>query len=59
LKHEWFREAPLPQSRDLMPSFPSLNEQDRRMRKRVKSPDPLEEQRMKEQGSIGDRGIFG
>jgi hypothetical protein len=25
----------------------------------VKSPDPLEEQRMKEQGSIGDRGIFG
>jgi cell division cycle 2-like protein len=29
------------------------------MRKRVKSPDPLEEQRMKEQGSIGDRGIFG
>lgn len=29
LKHEWFREAPLPQSRDLMPSFPSLNEQDR------------------------------
>uniref|UniRef100_A0ACD5Z4J5 Uncharacterized protein n=1 Tax=Avena sativa TaxID=4498 RepID=A0ACD5Z4J5_AVESA len=59
LKHEWFREAPLPQSRDLMPSFPSLNEQDRRMRKRVKSPDPLEEQRMKEQGSIEDRGIFG
>ncbi|KAM0842841.1 hypothetical protein ACQ4PT_058097 [Festuca glaucescens] len=59
LKHEWFREAPLPQSRDLMPTFPSLNEQDRRMRKRVKSPDPLEEQRMKEQGSIGDRGIFG
>ncbi|XP_047082659.1 cyclin-dependent kinase G-1-like [Lolium rigidum] len=59
LKHEWFREAPLPQSRDLMPTFPSLNEEDRRMRKRVKSPDPLEEQRMKEQGSIGDRGIFG
>ncbi|KAM0897546.1 hypothetical protein ACQ4PT_022499 [Festuca glaucescens] len=59
LKHEWFREAPLLQSRDLMPTFPSLNEQDRRMQKRVKSPDPLEEQRMKEQGSIGDRGIFG
>ncbi|CAM0945354.1 unnamed protein product [Alopecurus aequalis] len=59
LKHEWFREVPLPQSRDLMPTFPSQNEQDRRMRKRVKSPDPLEEQRMKEQGSIGDRGIFG
>lgn len=27
--------------------------------KRMKSPDPLEEQRMKELGSIRDRGIFG
>ncbi|KQK00216.1 cyclin-dependent kinase G-1 [Brachypodium distachyon] len=59
LNHEWFREVPLPQSRDFMPTFPSLNEQDRRMKKCMRSPDPLEEQRMKEQGSIGDRGIFG
>ncbi|XP_044953269.1 cyclin-dependent kinase G-1-like [Hordeum vulgare subsp. vulgare] len=59
LNHEWFCEAPLPQSRDSMPTFHSLNEQDRRMMKRMKSPDPMEEQRMKELGSIHDRGIFG
>ncbi|VAI46719.1 unnamed protein product [Triticum turgidum subsp. durum] len=59
LNHEWFCEVPLPQSRDSMPTFHSLNEQDRRMMKRMKSPDPLEEQRMKELGSIHDRGIFG
>lgn len=59
LNHEWFCEVPLPQSRDSMPTFHSLNEQDRRMMKRMKSPDPLEEQRMKELGSIRDRGIFG
>nr|WNT93103.1 CDKG1-1 protein [Phyllostachys edulis] len=58
LKHEWFCEVPLPKSKDCMPTFPALNEQDRRIEKYMKSPDPLEEQRMKEQGSIGDRGLF-
>nr|WNT93104.1 CDKG1-2 protein [Phyllostachys edulis] len=58
LKHEWFCEIPLPTSKDFMPTFPALNEQDRCMKKYMKSPDPLEEQRMKEQGSIGDRGLF-
>ena len=59
LNHEWFRELPLPRSKDFMPTFPALNEQDRRFKKHMKSPDPLEEQRMKEQGNNGDRGLFG
>ncbi|KAF0936149.1 hypothetical protein E2562_038873, partial [Oryza meyeriana var. granulata] len=59
LNHEWFRELPLPRSKDFMPTFPALNEQDRRFTKYMKSPDPLEEQRMKEQGDNGDRGLFG
>ncbi|XP_040377320.1 cyclin-dependent kinase G-1 [Oryza brachyantha] len=59
LNHEWFRELPLPRSKDFMPTFPALNEQDRRFKKHIKSPDPLEEQRMKEQGNNGDRGLFG
>uniref|UniRef100_A0A0D9VHX9 Protein kinase domain-containing protein n=1 Tax=Leersia perrieri TaxID=77586 RepID=A0A0D9VHX9_9ORYZ len=59
LNHEWFRELPLPRSKDFMPTFPALNEQDRRFKKYIKSPDPLEEQRIKEQGNNGDRGLFG
>ncbi|CAN6238558.1 unnamed protein product [Urochloa humidicola] len=59
LKHDWFREVPLPKTKDFMPTFPALNEQDRRNKKYTKSPDPLLEQQMKEQGSTGDRGIFG
>ncbi|TKW40133.1 hypothetical protein SEVIR_1G226300v4 [Setaria viridis] len=59
LNHEWFREVPLPKTKDFMPTFPALNEQDRRIKKYKKSPDPLVEQQMKEQGSTGDRGLFG
>ncbi|KAK3158388.1 hypothetical protein QOZ80_2AG0136530 [Eleusine coracana subsp. coracana] len=59
LNHEWFREVPLPKTKDFMPTLPALNEQDRRFKTYVKSPDPLEEQLMKKQGSIRDRGLFG
>ncbi|WVZ75022.1 hypothetical protein U9M48_023126 [Paspalum notatum var. saurae] len=58
LKHEWFREVPLPKTKDFMPTFPALNEQDRRIKKYMKSPDPLVEQQAKEQGNIRDRGLF-
>ncbi|GJM85456.1 hypothetical protein PR202_ga01904 [Eleusine coracana subsp. coracana] len=30
LNHEWFREVPLPKTKDFMPTLPALNEQDRR-----------------------------
>ncbi|TVU15465.1 hypothetical protein EJB05_38986 [Eragrostis curvula] len=60
LQHKWFSEVPLPKSRDFMPTFPALNELDRRTKRYMKSPDPLEEQRLKElQGNIGNRGLFG
>ncbi|TVU03512.1 hypothetical protein EJB05_50950 [Eragrostis curvula] len=49
LNHEWFREVPLPKTKDFMPTFRALNEQDRRFKQYVKSPDPLEEQLLKEQ----------
>ncbi|KAE9454206.1 hypothetical protein C3L33_13893, partial [Rhododendron williamsianum] len=49
LNHEWFREVPLPKSKEFMPTFPAQHEEDRRLRSRrvMKSPDPLEEQRGK------------
>ncbi|KDO81984.1 hypothetical protein CISIN_1g004049mg [Citrus sinensis] len=55
LNHDWFREVPLPKSKDFMPTFPAQHAQDRRMRRMMKSPDPLEEQRRKElqQGELG------
>ncbi|KAK3014206.1 hypothetical protein RJ639_008951 [Escallonia herrerae] len=61
LNHEWFREVPLPKSKDFMPTFPAQHAQDRRMRRIMKSPDPLEEQRRKElqQGELGAGGLFG
>ncbi|XP_012572350.1 cyclin-dependent kinase G-2 [Cicer arietinum] len=61
LNHEWFREVPLPKSKEFMPTFPAQHAQDRRMRRMYKSPDPLEEQRRKElqQGELGTGGIFG
>ncbi|KAK9277707.1 hypothetical protein L1049_007254 [Liquidambar formosana] len=61
LNHEWFREVPLPKSKDFMPTFPAQHAQDRRMRRILKSPDPLEEQRRKElqQGELGTGGLFG
>ncbi|KAK2438009.1 cyclin-dependent kinase [Trifolium repens] len=61
LNHEWFREVPLPKSKEFMPTFPAQHAQDRRMRRVYKSPDPLEEQRRKElqQGELGTGGIFG
>ncbi|KAL3682016.1 hypothetical protein R1sor_000038 [Riccia sorocarpa] len=61
LNHEWFREVPLPKSKEFMPTFPARSEQDRRLRRLLKSPDPLEEQRKKElrQGEVGAGGLFG
>ncbi|KAM7269368.1 hypothetical protein ACFE04_024865 [Oxalis oulophora] len=61
LNHEWFREVPLPKSKDFMPTFPAQHAQDRRMRRVLRSPDPLEEQRRKElqQGELGTGGLFG
>ncbi|KAI5385218.1 Cyclin-dependent kinase G-2 [Lathyrus oleraceus] len=61
LNHEWFREVPLPKSKEFMPTFPAQHAQDRRLRRMYKSPDPLEEQRRKElqQGDLGTGGIFG
>lgn len=61
LDHEWFREVPLPKSKDFMPTFPAQHAQDRRTRRVMKSPDPLEEQRRKElqQGELGTGGLFG
>ncbi|KAL0447228.1 UNVERIFIED_CONTAM: Cyclin-dependent kinase G-2 [Sesamum latifolium] len=61
LNHEWFREVPLPKSKEFMPTFPAHHAQDRRIRRVMKSPDPLEEQRRKElqQGEIGTGGLFG
>ncbi|XP_016508954.1 cyclin-dependent kinase G-2 [Nicotiana tabacum] len=60
LNHEWFREVPLPKSKEFMPTFPAQHAQDRRTRRVVKSPDPLEEQRRKElqQGELGTGGLF-
>ncbi|WCJ38694.1 Protein kinase superfamily protein [Euphorbia peplus] len=61
LNHEWFREVPLPKSKDFMPTFPAQHAQDRRLRRMMKSPDPLEEQHRKElqQGDLGLGGLFG
>ncbi|RDX94681.1 Cyclin-dependent kinase G-2, partial [Mucuna pruriens] len=55
LNHEWFREVPLPKSKEFMPTFPAQHAQDRRMRRILKSPDPLAELRRKEmqQGESG------
>ncbi|KAK9104191.1 hypothetical protein Scep_021035 [Stephania cephalantha] len=60
LNHQWFREIPLPKSKDFMPTFPAQHAQDRRLRKVLKSPDPLEEQRRRElQQEFGTGGLFG
>lgn len=44
-----------------MPTFPAQHAQDRRLRRVMKSPDPLEEQRRKElkQRELGTTGLFG
>lgn len=61
LDHEWFREVPLPKSKEFMPTFPAQHARDRRMRRILRSPDPLEEQRIKElqQQELGTTGLFG
>ncbi|KAF6161391.1 hypothetical protein GIB67_009270 [Kingdonia uniflora] len=61
LNHHWFREVPLPKSKDFMPTFPAQHATDRRLRRVMKSPDPLEEQRRKElkQREFGSTGLFG
>ncbi|XP_024521557.1 cyclin-dependent kinase G-2 isoform X2 [Selaginella moellendorffii] len=59
LNHEWFDEVPLPKMKELMPTFPVRSDQDRRLRRAMKSPDPLEEQRRRElRGEFG-AGVFG
>uniref|UniRef100_A0A1D1YIG7 Cyclin-dependent kinase G-2 n=1 Tax=Anthurium amnicola TaxID=1678845 RepID=A0A1D1YIG7_9ARAE len=60
LNHEWFREVPLPKSKEFMPTFPAQHAQDRRLRRIMKSPDPLEEQRRRElqQGEVGTGSLF-
>lgn len=60
LRHEWFREVPLPKSKEFMPTYPARHDHDRRMRRIMRSPDPLEEQRRKElrQGELGAGGLF-
>ncbi|MQM05465.1 hypothetical protein Taro_038275 [Colocasia esculenta] len=60
LNHDWFLEVPLPKSKEFMPTFPAQHAHDRRVRRIMKSPDPLEELRKKElqQGEIGTRGLF-
>ncbi|KAG1331332.1 cyclin-dependent kinase G-2 [Cocos nucifera] len=59
LKHPWFNEVPLPKSKDFMPTFPAQHAQDRRLRRIMKSPDPLEEQRRRELQEGGTGSIFG
>eukprot|EP00252_Welwitschia_mirabilis_P000125 TRINITY_DN1008_c0_g1_i1.p1 TRINITY_DN1008_c0_g1~~TRINITY_DN1008_c0_g1_i1.p1 ORF type:complete len:816 (-),score=171.29 TRINITY_DN1008_c0_g1_i1:812-3259(-) len=61
LRHDWFKEVPLPKSKEFMPTFPARHDHDsRRLRRILKSPDPLEEQRRKEllQGELGAGGLF-
>ncbi|WOL15576.1 cyclin-dependent kinase G-2-like [Canna indica] len=61
LNHRWFREVPLPKSKEFMPTFPAQHAQDRRLRRIMKSPDPLAEQLKKElqQGDLGLSSLFG
>ncbi|GAA0162591.1 non-receptor serine/threonine protein kinase [Lithospermum erythrorhizon] len=61
LDHQWFREVPLPKAKEFMPTFPAQHVQDRRIRRVMKSPDPLEEQRRRELQVGGSRtgGVFG
>ncbi|XP_011623396.1 cyclin-dependent kinase G-2 [Amborella trichopoda] len=61
LQHEWFREVPLPQTKEFMPTYPPQHAHDRRLRRVMKSPDPLEEQRRKElqQRELGTRVASG
>ncbi|CAN6449061.1 unnamed protein product [Victoria cruziana] len=62
LNHDWFSEFPPPKSKEFMPTFPGQHAQDRRLRRVMKSPDPLEELRKKElqQGEfLGAVSLFG
>lgn len=62
LKHDWFREVPLPKSKEFMPTFPAQNAKNRCQQRVMKSPDPLEELRRKElqQGDqLGSGSLFG
>jgi cell division cycle 2-like protein len=60
LNHEWFRELPLPKSKEFMPTCPPMNDHDRQARRFLKSPEPLEGQRRKEleQGELATSGLF-
>ncbi|GER44796.1 kinase family protein [Striga asiatica] len=57
LNHEWFSEVPLPKSKEFMPTFPAHHARDRRMRRVMKSPDPLEELQKLQQEGYGT-GVF-
>ncbi|GFQ07547.1 cyclin-dependent kinase g-2 [Phtheirospermum japonicum] len=60
LSHEWFREVPLPKSKEFMPTFPAQHAQDRRIRRVMKSPDPLDKQMWKElqERELGAGGLY-
>jgi len=47
LNHPWFTEFPPPKEQELMPTYPT--EKEGSARKRVRSPDPLDEQRRREE----------
>ncbi|KAH9314621.1 hypothetical protein KI387_023248, partial [Taxus chinensis] len=42
LNHEWFRELPLPKSKEFMPTYPTRSDHNRQSRRLRKSPDPLD-----------------
>ncbi|XP_024634107.1 cyclin-dependent kinase G-2 isoform X1 [Medicago truncatula] len=48
LNHAWFREVPLPKSKEFMPTFPAQHDKERRMQRIMKSPHPLERKHHKE-----------
>ncbi|URE27132.1 Cyclin-dependent kinase, partial [Musa troglodytarum] len=59
INHRWFCEVPLPKSKEFMPTYPAQHAQDRRLRRVMKSPDPLAGQRMMElqQGELVDWSV--
>ncbi|CAK8567193.1 unnamed protein product [Lathyrus sativus] len=60
LNHEWFHEVPLPKSKEFMPTFPARHDKERKMRRIMKSPHPLEKhQKDLQLGESGTGSIFG
>ncbi|GFP88360.1 cyclin-dependent kinase g-2 [Phtheirospermum japonicum] len=61
LNHEWFREVPLPKSKEFMPTFPAQHAQDRYTHYALCNFRRVRDQRRKEiqQGEVGTGGLFG